>query len=543
MSAKIMKIKTRLIIAFGVVIVCFVFLSLLSKLTLEESKEWAETLYAHPLPVSNAALKANINVVKIHSAMKDLLLAKNESDLNREIANINELEKQVFAELDVVAELIVGVEGQNLEKETRAYFEQWRPLREQVIAHLKEGDRAAAEKAGKEKCSVHLENFEDKITAIQQYAKNRADKYIDSIRNILKRTELVFFIVIFVIPLCLGTFVFIFLIRGINAPLEKAISILKETSEQVSLASGQVSSVSQSLSGRSSEQAAAVEETAASVEEISSMSKQNSDNADRADSFMREVRQLIEKATESMKKMISSMAEITRASEESFRIVKTIDEIAFQTNLLSLNAAVEAARAGEAGAGFAVVAGEVKNLAARSAEAAKNTSTLIESTVKKIRDGSELVAQTGNAFSEVACLSSKVGDLIGEIAAASNEQTRGIDQLNISASESDKITQQNAADAEESASISEEMYDHAEKMKALVDSLAALIGESLREKRTAAYDEEYKRQHLVKKVHRISPARVSPILSPEKKRSAIDRTEEVRPEQIIPLDEDDFKGF
>ncbi len=440
MSAKITNIKSRLIAIFAFLILSFVFLAVFSKLMLEESKDWAETLYGHPMPVSNAALKATVNVTKIHIAMKNLQTATKEADLHREIAKINELEKQVFTELDIVAELILGEEGQKLEKETRAYFGHWKLKRDQVIAALKKADAAAAEKPGNENCLLHREHLEEKMMQIHQYAKNRADKYIDRIREILNTTEFIFFIVIFVIPFCLGTFVFIFLVRGITGPLEKAISVLKETSEQVTMVSGQVASVSQSLSGRSSEQASSVQESAASLEEIASMSKQNSDNADRADSFMKEVRQVIEKAAASMRNLTVSMEEITRASEESFRIIKTIDEIAFQTNLLSLNAAVEAARAGEAGAGFAVVADEVKNLASRSAEAARNTSALIESTVKKIRNGSEVMAQTGNAFSELTGISSKVGDLIGEIAAASNEQTRGIEQLSISASEVDKIT-------------------------------------------------------------------------------------------------------
>ncbi len=153
-----------------------------------------------------------------------------------------------------------------------------------------------------------------------------------------------------------------------------------------------------------------------------------------------------------MDKLTVSMEEITKASEETSKIIKTIDEIAFQTNLLALNAAVEAARAGEAGAGFAVVADEVRNLAMRAADAAKNTAALIDGTVKKVTNGSTLVEQTNGAFTEVASSVVKGGELIGQIAAASSEQAQGIEQITVAVSEMDRVTQQNAAGAEEMAS-------------------------------------------------------------------------------------------
>ena len=177
-----------------------------------------------------------------------------------------------------------------------------------------------------------------------------------------------------------------------------------------------------------------------------------------------------------MGRLTESMGEITRASEETSKIIKTIDEIAFQTNLLALNAAVEAARAGEAGAGFAVVADEVRNLAMRAADAAKNTANLIEGTVKKVKDGSDLVSRTNEAFQQVAGSSAKAADLVAEIAAASNEQAQGINQINTAVTELDKVTQQNAANAEESASAAEEMSAQAETMLGMVGELVAMVG-------------------------------------------------------------------
>ena len=205
------------------------------------------------------------------------------------------------------------------------------------------------------------------------------------------------------------------------------------------------------------------------------MTKQNADNARQADGLMRESSETIAKANDNMTQMTVSMQEISKTGEETQKIVKTIDEIAFQTNLLALNAAVEAARAGEAGAGFAVVADEVRNLAIRAAEAARNTSDLIEGSVHQIQTGSDLLDTTNKAFDEVAESAAKVTHLIGEIAAASSEQAQGIEQVNTAVNEMDKGVQQNAATAEESASASEEMSAQAEGMKNMVSDLMALV--------------------------------------------------------------------
>ena len=205
---------------------------------------------------------------------------------------------------------------------------------------------------------------------------------------------------------------------------------------------------SQTLSDAATQQASSLQQTSASLEEMSSMTRQNAENAKHADKLMKEANEIVTKANQTMAELTQSMERISQSSEETSKIIKTIDEIAFQTNLLALNAAVEAARAGEAGAGFAVVADEVRNLAMRAAEEARNTSELIESTVKSISEGSKLVKNTNQAFAEVATNASKAGELVDEIAAASNEQALGIEQLNTAVSEIDKTTQQNVANAD-----------------------------------------------------------------------------------------------
>jgi methyl-accepting chemotaxis protein len=268
------------------------------------------------------------------------------------------------------------------------------------------------------------------------------------------------------------------------------------------------------------------------------MTRQNANNANQANTLMAETSSVVDDANSSMAKLTESMKEITAASEETGKIIKTIDEIAFQTNLLALNAAVEAARAGEVGAGFAVVADEVRNLAMRAADAAKNTANLIEGTVKKIKTGSDIVTKTNEAFGKVATSAKKVSELVSEISAASNEQAQGIEQVSKAVAEMDKVVQENAANAEEAASASEEMNAQAEQMKDFVGELVLLV--SGKSNRNGGMTSQRVRGH---NGGNVIPASGVPPQTKSGVRKALSKPTEVRPNQVIPMKETDLRDF
>ena len=331
----------------------------------------------------------------------------------------------------------------------------------------------------------------------------------------------------------------IIIIRSITKPINQVVSGLSAAAQEVASAAEHVSSSSQSLAQGSASQAASLEETSASLEEMSSMTKQNAENARQAQSQMSEASQIMAQANQSMQSLRQAMDKITAASEETAKIIKTIDEIAFQTNLLALNAAVEAARAGEAGAGFAVVADEVRNLAMRAAEAAKDTQSLIEDNIQNIQSGSELVVTTDEAFNQVEKSASKVAELVAEIAAASSEQAQGIEQVNKAMAEIDKITQSNAAGAEQSAAAAEQMSSQAEIMRAHVGDLEKLVGsQGLEQAEASPPPPPEKKQPVAQLDYQAKPA---PKAAPPVEKPA--REKKPSPEEIIPLEDDDFEDF
>jgi methyl-accepting chemotaxis protein len=264
--------------------------------------------------------------------------------------------------------------------------------------------------------------------------------------------------------------------KSITKAVQTVADSLLRSASHITSASAQLNQTSQSLAAGSSEQAASIEETSASLETAASTTKRNAENVATAKDLARQTRVAADQGAQDMRAMSDAMDAIKVSSGDIAKIIKTIDEIAFQTNILALNAAVEAARAGEAGMGFAVVADEVRNLAQRSAQAAKETALKIEGAISKTGQGVGITGKVAVALNEILAKARQMDELAGEIAAASSTQADGISQINTAVGQVEKVTQSNAANAEETAASAQELNAQAETMKRLVTNLVRLVG-------------------------------------------------------------------
>ena len=372
-----------------------------------------------------------------------------------------------------------------------------------------------------------------------------------------------------VLAIAFGIFISMMITKQMNVvinDLQQVTQGVNTGAQQISSASGQVSDSSQSIAEGANNQAASLEETSASLEQMSAMVKQNADNSKQAASMSTTTSKSAQKGMEAMGRMSSAIEKIKASSDETAKIIKTIDEIAFQTNLLALNAAVEAARAGEAGKGFAVVAEEVRNLAQRSAEAAKNTAELIEGSQKNAENGVTVSGEVGGILNDIVEGIQKVGQLINEVSAATDEQSHGLDEINKAVAELDKVTQGNAANAEETASASEqlsaqasELGDHVRRLKTVVQTTRELIAGS--SGASHDYDDEIETPappvRHARNAKQVTPKKFIQNAQPAKKfyskrdndsqekghREAAPHRRIAESKDLIPLDDDDLSQF
>jgi len=385
---------------------------------------------------------------------------------------------------DRITQLFADYEKTITRADDRALFEKLKAFRPQYLGardEVQELSRAHRKKealaAMNQKLAPLVSAYMGAVRTLVDYNKNSADRYSASITADVSNTRLGMSVGT-VIAVLVGVALSWLIGRSTNRALTGVASTLTEASDEVAAAAGQVAGSSQSLAGGASEQAASLEETSSSLEELSSMTQRNAESARTAKQLSGETRAAADAGNNDMTAMRGAMDAIKASSSDIAKIIKTIDEIAFQTNILALNAAVEAARAGEAGAGFAVVADEVRALAQRAATAAKETATKIEDSIAKSEHGAAVSGKVAASLAVIVEKARKVDELVAGIASASQEQSAGITQINAAVGQMEKVTQSNAGNAEETAAAAEELSAQSAALKEAVLQLRRLVAGS-----------------------------------------------------------------
>ena len=432
--------------------------------------------------ITQSALPGVYNASRADALVRNNFANCLELVMTTDSARQQELQAKMDAGSATLTEVYKAYEASLTRDEDRKLLEavtplraQYRKVREAALKTAHEGNQTEAARMLENSVRPALDQYVAALTALVDSSKRSADIAAPALERAVSRGTVGLFVGMGVAFL-LGLAIAFAIVRSVNGLLSDAVRELRASSEQVASASSQIASSSQVLSSGASEQAASLEETSASMEEMSAMTTQSADNAERCAGLMIEAGQTVTKANAALADMTASMAGIGESSTKISKIIKTIDEIAFQTNLLALNAAVEAARAGEAGMGFAVVADEVRSLAQRSAQAARDTATLIEESIHRAGEGQSRVSVVTAAMEDVTRSSSGVKLLVDQMSGAARQQAQGISQVSTAISQMEKVTQSAAATAEESAATSEELSAQAENALAIVRRLAALAG-------------------------------------------------------------------
>lgn len=541
------KINTKLIGGFLLVAMITLVIGLIGLVTAIRLTNDINKIAANNIPGIRNLLVIKEAKALIDGAEKALLKsAPNEADWHSYVERINSAKQRIKDARVVYEHIHRSKEELALWKSFEPPFDGWLSSHETFMQYMDDYSNS--------KSVNDLQQAVNQTMVLSNDDFNSAGKALDALvdlnnkmsSSIHENSAGIQFLLIFGMIICTlaALFLGVVLSISISKPLNLAVNQLNEGAQQVAAASNQLSSAAQQLSQGSAEQASAIEETSSTLQGSTSMLQQNTVNTKQAAQLSEKAKEMADKGGSEMLLMMESIQEIKKSSDQIAKIIKVIDDIAFQTNILALNAAIEAARAGEAGLGFAVVAEEVRNLAGRSAQAAKDTTAIIESNIGLSNNGVSVAGRVNEVLMEITIQAKKVRELMVEISAASQEQAQGVEQVNKALVQVEAVTQHNAANAEEGALASEELSAQADNMRKIVQELSRMVNGKIAALQFNEDNSQEDSGHL--KVYSgeaskgISSTWEKPtwLDSPHFKQIAEKKTKVITPEDVIPLEKD-----